>query len=100
MEGNNLHFSATSPDANTDHSFRYRSTATLISLVLEAGHLCPHRTIDKYVEAFTNFRPTDGKSWTDLEPEFPLGFDLKSKVIKLDSEHMSGSAFLHSAISN
>jgi hypothetical protein len=53
---------------------RYRSTAVLITLILEGGFCCPHRTLDKYVEVFTGFRPTDGKRWTDppVLPEPPL----------------------------
>jgi len=79
-------------NANADPFARYRSTATLISLILEAGYQCPHRTIDQYVEAFTGFVPTDGKDWTDREPELPSHFDLDSRVSKLHFEKMSESS--------
>ena len=48
---------------------RYRSTATLISLILEVGYQSPHRTINSYVERFTAFRPTDADDWTKQETE-------------------------------
>jgi hypothetical protein len=50
---------------------RYRSTATLISLILEVGYRSPHKTINSYVEKFTAFRPTDRDDWTKQEPEHP-----------------------------
>jgi hypothetical protein len=57
---------------------RYRFTATLVFFLLLAGYHCPHITIDKYVKALTDFKPTDGKDWVDTElqlsPELVLGF--------------------------
>lgn len=42
---------------------RYRSTATLIASVLAFGPYSPHKTLNKFVELSTNFRPTDGEKW-------------------------------------
>jgi len=70
---------------------RYRSTATLISYILETGYVCPHRTIDEYVDAFAGFRPTDGKKWTNIEPNLPFGLDLETIITKLPFEKMSES---------
>src|SRR6266545_2560872 len=50
---------------------RYRSTATLVSLILEVGYQSPHRTINSYVEKFSAFRPTDADEWTTQETEHP-----------------------------
>ena len=50
---------------------RFRSTATLVSLILEVGYQSPHRTINSYVEKFTAFRPTDADNWAKQEPELP-----------------------------
>jgi hypothetical protein len=91
---------------------RYRSTAIIITLILEGGFICPHRTLDEYVAKFTGFRPTDGKRWTDspsppepvspsepasskstsFEPPFPPDFKVESKVSKLDFDDMSMSS--------
>jgi hypothetical protein len=67
---------------------RYRSTATLISLILLGGHQSPHRTIDKYVEVITGFRPTDGKG--ELEP--PLDFGFTKLNFGLNFEDLSESS--------
>jgi len=68
---------------------RYRSTASFISLLLEFGLECPHRILDKYVEAFTDFRPTDGKYLTNREPPLPPNVEIKESVNKLKLEKMS-----------
>jgi len=73
---------------------RYRSTATLISLMLETGFQSPHKMIDAYVEAFTDFQPTDGKPWIDLEPDFPNHFQMENVVTRLKFEKMSESPYL------
>jgi hypothetical protein len=79
---------------------RYRFTATLISLILEGGYQSPHRTIDKYVEEFTCFRPTDGKDWSDREPNIPSIF-IGDIVTKLGFDKMSeSSCFLNLTVSN
>jgi hypothetical protein len=70
-------------------SARYRSTATLVSLIIQAGYRSPHRTIDKYVEAFTDFKPSDGSRWTQDEPELLSGFT--AEVTKLNFDKMSES---------
>jgi hypothetical protein len=70
---------------------RYGFTASLVSLILEAGYQSPHRTIDEYVEAFTCFRPMDGKHWSDREPDLPSNF-IRDRVTKLDFNKMSESS--------
>ena len=70
---------------------RYRHTATLITLILQGGYRSPHRTIDKYVDAYTGFRPTDGKIWADREPPLPGGF-IDPWVTKLNFEKMGESS--------
>ena len=80
------------PKAKSTPFARYRNTATLISLILDVGYECPHRTLDEYVEAFTGFRPTDGKEWTDDEPELPRGSYLATRISKLNFEKMSESS--------
>jgi hypothetical protein len=53
------------------------------------------------VEAFTDFKPTDGKEWTNPEPQLPPDFKLKDLVNKLTFEKMSeSSSFLYFGISN
>jgi hypothetical protein len=85
---------------NPTSFIRYRTTATLISLILEAGYQCPHRTLDEYVHAFTGFMPTDGKDWTNDEPQLPSHFNLKDLVKKLNFEKMGESShFLYFGIS-
>jgi hypothetical protein len=64
----------------------YRNTATLVSLILEGGFMCPHRTIDEYVDAYTNFKPTDGEVWVCKEP-LPF-FNIPEKVDRLDFDKM------------
>jgi hypothetical protein len=77
---------------------RYRSTATLISLLLMGGYRSPHRTIDQYVEAFTDFEPTDARYWTDQEDVLP--FHVKSMVIKLNFDKMGESPCFNLVILN
>jgi hypothetical protein len=47
--------------------------------------------MDEYVEAFTDFKPTDGKVWTDSEPPLPPDFKVNTQVTKLNFEKMSES---------
>ena len=67
---------------------RYRSTATLVTLLLEVGYLSPHRTLNRYVEAFTNFRPSDGAQWVVDEPELPLDKDFRTRVTSLNLDKL------------
>jgi hypothetical protein len=53
----------------------------------------PHRAIDAYVEAFTNFKPTDASDWVAKEPQ--LTFDLGTEISKLTFCKMSKSFPLH-----
>jgi hypothetical protein len=80
---------------NASHTLltRFRSTAALVSLILEAGYRCPHRTINKYVKVFTDFEPTDGESWTNHEPPLPLDFNFETKVTRLNFDKMSKFSF-------
>lgn len=78
---------------------RYRSTATLILLLLMGGYRSPHKTIDQYVEAFTDFKPTDGRYWTDREDVLPT-FPVKSMVRKLDFDKMGEFPCFNLVISN
>jgi hypothetical protein len=55
---------------------RYRSTATLISLLLAAGPYSPHKILNEFVEISTNFRPTDGEKWCVNEHDI-VNFDMK-----------------------
>ena len=48
---------------------RYRSTATLIALILATGPDSPHKILKKLVKSFTNFSPTDGEKWCAAEPD-------------------------------
>jgi hypothetical protein len=48
---------------------RYRSTATLITLILATGPNSPHKILNKLVKSFTNFSPTDGEKWCAAEPD-------------------------------
>jgi hypothetical protein len=68
----------------------YRNTATLVSLILEGGFMCPHRTIDEYVNAYTDFKPTDGENWVCKEP--PPSFNIPEKVVRLDFDKMGESS--------
>jgi hypothetical protein len=45
-----------------------------------------------HVEAFTGFTLTDGKDWTNREPQLPPNFNLKAKISKLNFEKMSKSS--------
>jgi len=92
VEGNGPNFLQQPLEANPTLFARYRSTATLITLILEAGYQCPHRTIDEYVKAFTDFRPTDAENWTKTEPQLPFDFKLKTKISTLTFEKMSESS--------
>ena len=96
MEGNNSSF--LQPVLNTNLFARYRSTATLILLLLVGGYRSPHRTIDKYVEAFTDFKPTDARYWTDQEDVLP--FHVESMVTKLNFNKMGESPCFNLVISN
>ena len=92
MGGNNPSFSPSPLEAKPSPFPRYRFTATLILLVLEGGCQCPHRTINAYVEAFTGFTPTDGEDLVIQEPPFPIHFDIKKRVTKLNFEKMGESS--------
>ena len=89
--GNDPKFLQQPPKAKSTPFARYRSTATLISLILDVGYQCPHRTLDEYVKAFTGFRPTDRKKWTDHEPELPRNSNIAISISKLNFEKMSES---------
>jgi len=69
---------------------RYRSTAYLVSLLLQGGYNSPHKTIDKYVQTFTDFLPSDGLRWIGNEPELPadLSFEV-AKASRMDFGKMS-----------
>src|SRR5258708_37338815 len=71
---------------------RYRFTATLILLLLQGRYRGPHRTINRYVEAFTGFQPTDRKDSTDPEPQLLPGF--RVQISKLKFSKMSKSSHL------
>ena len=92
MEGNVPNFLQQPLEANTTLFTRYRNTATLVSLMLEGGYQCPHRTIDEYVEAFTGFTPADAKDRTEREPKLPSDFDFETKVSTLTFKKMSESS--------
>jgi hypothetical protein len=62
------------------------------------GYRSPHKTIDQYVEAFTDFKPTDARYWTDREDVLPTF--LKSIVSKLDFDKMGGFPCFNLVISN
>ncbi|PVF94287.1 hypothetical protein CPB86DRAFT_49890 [Serendipita vermifera] len=64
---------------------RYRSTATLIVLLLLGGYKCPHRTIGKIVEAYASFKPTEAVDWVKKEPDFPpINIAVEVPKLKLD----------------
>jgi hypothetical protein len=48
---------------------RYRSTATLIVLILADGPYSPHKILNNFVKRSTDFLPTDGDEWCDNEPD-------------------------------
>jgi len=91
-EGNGPNFVQQTLKANPTLFVRYHSTATLILLMIEGGYQCPHRTIDEYVKAYTDFRPTDAEKWTKSEPRLPVNFKLKPKVSTLTFEKLSESS--------
>lgn len=82
VEGNDPFF-------NSTPFIRYRSTATLISFIFQVGYRSPHRTVNAYVEALTDFKPTDAGDWAIYEPELP--FNPKTEVSKLNFDKMSQS---------
>ena len=88
VEGNDPRF-LTASQTNPLPFARYRFTATLIFLLLQGGYKCPHQTIDKYVQVFTGFEPTDGTHWTDNEPKLQLetGF-ITDRVTKLSFDKL------------
>jgi len=71
---------------------RYRSTATLIVLILVAGQRSPHKTLDVFVKRSTNFSPTDGQKWCADEPELD-DFDME-KMKAFNFERLSAYQFL------
>ena len=38
-------------------------------MILAVGSHSPHKTLDKFVESFTNFLPNDGEKWRANEPD-------------------------------
>jgi len=88
MGGIDPNFIQQSPKAKPAPLARYRSTATLVSLILQGGHQSPHRTLDYYVKGFTGSTPTDGERWTTCEPPLPSMFE----IAKLSFERLSESS--------
>jgi hypothetical protein len=87
------YFSQSSCRLDSHHLvLRYRSTATLIVLILVAGQRSPHKMLDAFVKRSTNFSPTDGQKWYADEPE--LGhFDMQ-KMKAWNFEGLSAYQFL------
>ncbi|PVF91079.1 hypothetical protein CPB86DRAFT_421879 [Serendipita vermifera] len=68
---------------------RYRSTATLILLLLQGGYRNPHRTLNAFVEFFTHFKPTDADRLVNEEPMFPSDFDMREWATPLNLDKLS-----------
>jgi hypothetical protein len=66
---------------------RYRHTVYLVAYIMEGCYRSPHRTIDRLVEAYADFVPTDGKPWSNEEPA--LEFPQVETVPKLNFSQMS-----------
>ena len=71
---------------------RYRSTATLVFLILVAGRRSPHKMLDVFVKTLASFAPTDGHMWSALEPALDY-FDMK-KLKQWNFERLSVWSFL------
>jgi hypothetical protein len=67
---------------------RYRITATFVSLILMVGYLSPHKTLNRYVEVFANFKPTDGEQWTVTEQNLPDKSIFEDLVTKLNFDKL------------
>ncbi|PVF94282.1 hypothetical protein CPB86DRAFT_740793 [Serendipita vermifera] len=68
---------------------RYRSTANLIVILLLGGYKCPHRTINRIVEAYASFKPTEAVDWVKEEPYFPHEINISEEIPKLNLDKLS-----------
>ncbi|KAG8828599.1 hypothetical protein FRC17_007476 [Serendipita sp. 399] len=62
---------------------------TEVLLMLLVGYSSPHRTINEYLRASTDFTPTDEDIWSNEEPSLPGDFDFSEYVARIDYEIMS-----------
>jgi hypothetical protein len=67
---------------------RFRLTAALVTLLLEAGLNIPHSVLNKFVRIFSDYNPTDANDWLRLERPFNH-FNPGRTITRLDFSTLS-----------